>query len=626
MNFMKTLKNRLGLCGAILLGFTGSLSYGQDLVIDISTGRNTSGAAISMSSFDDTWTVLDPTTTPATLLTPKTCSWSTWANAGVDYRWISPKITATGGLPAAVTAGTYLYRASFNIPSTCSIGSASINLLKIGGDDFLRDLRINGTTITNPFGLVVPNHYSSLNIISNLTLTIPPGVLHSGSNQIEIPVETTQQYSGLLINGNISINYAPNMVTQITGNDFYCYGSPLSFTGTVTSGTSTEQRWKIEQCNADGSLVSGGSSWISPWSTTNLGAYTFPAGATAGCGKTYKVTFATKNACTPNLEKSMIINIICPPKANAGPDINLCAGLCATIGINTPQYLVSYLWTYVKNGTTYTEGTTSPLSVCPEETRTYKLTTTSLLFGCMATDEVTVNLKQNDPKFNLTTNSLSGNYTVSATAVDPNANLIPGFEYYWIIQEMNGGTPYYSYSGNSCWAVYPGDNKFFGFRSTGAGTYTQSTSCTTPGTFRYGAQYRFTRATRNLYCSTWDQFSLDVSATLRPDGTTVFKHDEVKEVQDLSFLANEATMSNTEHASETKFNVYPNPSTGVFSINADVTEGYLEVRDVLGRTVKNISFNTPSPYAVDLSELPRGIYILNLSSGNASYSQKIILE
>lgn len=74
--------------------------------------------------------------------------------------------------------------------------------------------------------------------------------------------------------------------------------------------------------------------------------------------------------------------------------------------------------------------------------------------------------------------------------------------------------------------------------------------------------------------------------------------------------------------------VYPNPGTGLFTINVGQSQnGVLDVYDVLGNKVQSIRINAnTTDYKLDLSGYSKGIYMLNMISGDQRYSKKIILE
>jgi hypothetical protein len=77
---------------------------------------------------------------------------------------------------------------------------------------------------------------------------------------------------------------------------------------------------------------------------------------------------------------------------------------------------------------------------------------------------------------------------------------------------------------------------------------------------------------------------------------------------------------------KTIFNVYPNPTNGVFTIELDNNAKYdVSVHNVLGQTVYSSTINTMST-TVDLSLFDKGIYTIELKDNNTTYTEKVIVE
>lgn len=74
--------------------------------------------------------------------------------------------------------------------------------------------------------------------------------------------------------------------------------------------------------------------------------------------------------------------------------------------------------------------------------------------------------------------------------------------------------------------------------------------------------------------------------------------------------------------------VYPNPSTGRFTVAIDASiEGDIELTDITGRSVQRISLHKgASVYPVDLSAQPKGIYILSARTPTGTILRKIALQ
>ena len=74
------------------------------------------------------------------------------------------------------------------------------------------------------------------------------------------------------------------------------------------------------------------------------------------------------------------------------------------------------------------------------------------------------------------------------------------------------------------------------------------------------------------------------------------------------------------------FNLYPNPSNGVFVIELEKTAKYdVRVYNVLGQTFLATSISTMNT-TIDLSSFDKGIYTVELKDENTIYTEKVIVE
>lgn len=77
------------------------------------------------------------------------------------------------------------------------------------------------------------------------------------------------------------------------------------------------------------------------------------------------------------------------------------------------------------------------------------------------------------------------------------------------------------------------------------------------------------------------------------------------------------------------FRVHPNPTKGVLNISLNkpqIENGYLLfLMDVFGTTVYQNQFNS-NKYQIDLSNYPKGIYLLKISNENETYVKKILKQ
>jgi hypothetical protein len=84
------------------------------------------------------------------------------------------------------------------------------------------------------------------------------------------------------------------------------------------------------------------------------------------------------------------------------------------------------------------------------------------------------------------------------------------------------------------------------------------------------------------------------------------------------------TVSVKENKNNNNINVFPNPSGSVFSIDGLSQEVEVIVQDITGKTV----YRTPhfSGRELDLSHLPRGVYVLAIRTNEGVETKKLVLE
>lgn len=74
--------------------------------------------------------------------------------------------------------------------------------------------------------------------------------------------------------------------------------------------------------------------------------------------------------------------------------------------------------------------------------------------------------------------------------------------------------------------------------------------------------------------------------------------------------------------------VYPNPSNGQFVLRSSVTlnDLHITVRDILGQTLFGVDLAQLNQYALELSHLPSGHYLLELQSKGQGKIQKLVIQ
>ncbi len=605
-------------------------SYGQSEIINISTGiagTGVNGANIAYAQFDDNWTVAGPN---GIFIAPRVAWFQAWDESGCS-RWISADAHAGNGQAESVDAGTYTYRGTFAIQST-QIGCAVLRINTIGADNNVLGLQVNG----HSYSLTLPggnNHFDPL-VFPNAAITINPAHLNPGTNNIiTITTDNEMVFSGLTLCGRLEI-VNQDIDPVITGPSTVCQGSPLTFTGSVApgSGTPTDHLWRLLECDAAGNLVSGGFSW-EQWFDGPPTTYTYPSNLSLTCGKYYMVVLAAvyESPCSNWAQELKVIYYACKPTANAGADKIVAEDQCVSIGGSVAMKLTTYNWT--ASGSSVGTGVT--ISVCPEVNTTYTLTATNQ-YGCTATDQVVVTVLPNNPAFNMATNTSNNNYyTATATPVVTNANTVPGFGAYWSVEELDAnGNILYRFQNPEAWWPYPDPCSFKGFyddtqnydvvpNSIDIYTSVPTNPPPTIGRFVYNKTYRITRGTWNNNC-TWNAVAFIMTSVRSSNGgapQVVIYETEAPEFDEVAFASMKEEAAN-------QWVISPNPSNGVFNISSeDMKQAVVEVIDLLGNKIQThvIAAGTTS-FPIDLNGFAKGIYVLNITSGDVTSTHKVILE
>jgi hypothetical protein len=88
---------------------------------------------------------------------------------------------------------------------------------------------------------------------------------------------------------------------------------------------------------------------------------------------------------------------------------------------------------------------------------------------------------------------------------------------------------------------------------------------------------------------------------------------------------------NSNNQSESNLSVYPNPSSGRFSLtfeNVDNTEADVRILTLSGAVIYNetFQFNGILFSEIDLSVYPEGVYVITLEAENGMHTQKLVIE
>lgn len=180
-----------------------SMAYGQQQVVDLSTGVTSTGALIGAGTNDPRWEIKPP----GGSFQPVPATTGTTAGSGTPWasdphaRWISPYIDSLGNItsPTSAQSGDFTYRKRFDLTSNCPISDALVSLTKVGGDNAVTALTLNSH----------PHPLASLGFstLSSANVTLLPSEIIGGNNTVEITVHNLGSYTGLFVYGNLTINF-----------------------------------------------------------------------------------------------------------------------------------------------------------------------------------------------------------------------------------------------------------------------------------------------------------------------------------------------------------------------------------------------------------------------------------
>ena len=91
-------------------------------------------------------------------------------------------------------------------------------------------------------------------------------------------------------------------------------------------------------------------------------------------------------------------------------------------------------------------------------------------------------------------------------------------------------------------------------------------------------------------------------------------------------LRDSTGLSVKENMDVSSIKVYPNPTSGVVHINSEKTLRNLRVLDVAGKLVYTINGELDQFTEIDLSDLNKGSYILQLEENGVVVTEKLLLE
>ncbi len=86
------------------------------------------------------------------------------------------------------------------------------------------------------------------------------------------------------------------------------------------------------------------------------------------------------------------------------------------------------------------------------------------------------------------------------------------------------------------------------------------------------------------------------------------------------------TVSVQEFEINKNISIYPNPTSGILTIDFDENDQYsIEITDLTGKLINTYNSNTQQK-SIDLSNYKKGVYIISILIDKEKYSKKLIIE
>jgi|GEM_PF-3157441 len=99
---------------------------------------------------------------------------------------------------------------------------------------------------------------------------------------------------------------------------------------------------------------------------------------------------------------------------------------------------------------------------------------------------------------------------------------------------------------------------------------------------------------------------------------------------DTSAVFNFNTIGINESSLDNSFSIYPNPATNLITIKFNASISLIEIKNELGQSIKKLNSkqvpNGKNEMAIDISDLPVGIYFVQIQSNNSTVNKKFIKQ
>jgi hypothetical protein len=324
----------------------------------------------------------------------------------------------------------------------------------------------------------------------------------------------------------------------------------------------------------------------------------------------------------------------------AGSSATVCYGNSGGISVALPSGLNMNNYTMTikelpSMNTVYTGQPNIAIMVNPTVTTTYVITVTEIE-GCTTTLYWTIKVIYCKRSFFVNPNvSNTGYFTMQATHDGGPDASEPGFGYAWFLEALDAATgePVYTFVNPDCWHTsdLTISNIFEGVDATTADGYSgEVTSVACPsdeGKFPYGPTYRITKASWSDVAE-WDQYSVTIAPVYGKTGNQMVVIEDAKAPDMRHLLAQHKKGVTPAAAEQETITVYPNPGTGLFTVNTNENiQGIIEVYDLMGKRVQVIHINSQSSeYPIDLTGFSKGIYTVTITTGEQTTTKKIVIE
>ena len=517
------------------------------------------------------------------------------------------KESVIGTLNQSLTAGTYkisLYGSKVPGKGYCPGGSNTTYDLSDPGADIEVVLRKSSDICGNSSAVLWTS--PEITTIGSWSyeeglITVDCSIAAEGYDRIEFRMKTAEDVHGVFLD-DVSLEKV-DLRPVIYGGTNLCSNYPLTFSGAILSGANCMAHlWEIQECTSNGTLI--GLPLHSNWVSGNPGSYTFPNSLNLPCNRYYRIKLAPSNNVSCEwVEATKIIRLNCSPVIDPIPNQSICLGSSATFNITTTNWPVKVYDGPNLVGTYYS----NPIILSPNSTTTYSFVTENK-FRCEDAQAVTVDVRECPvPCFEFieplrvdTVNTKFGPMPVAVYCL-PNEAFIDGscsmFEdgYHIRVSEIDVQN----------WVLNP--DLYNGWVSA---------SGQVPSSINLNALVSPNNFTLNqIYY---------IGLTVGP-GWNTGTGQLFMFIEDCDIKSGERR--STSIPDITDVDIYPNPSSGYFTIETNSSElTTFQIVDATGKLIQNGEFQSRTE--IDFTKIPSGLYFVKVNNklGEQVEVQKVVIK